>query len=177
MKKLATDQKASRSSALDLFGSGPDLLLRALSQCPQKMWLARLTGRRLSIHERIVRLADTEAQNYVLCRQFICAPRSVASMYDSAACASRLGYCGQSARDALSLIRRLRGVSHELLCRIPSVIWAHAVEFPRKGAMTLETWLERRARDIPEQAEEIQQIHFVWRMNNPSRRRSPVVNP
>lgn len=171
---MLNSKQWSRSSALERFGSGPAVLQEALRKCPQRMWLYRRAPGSSSIHERIVLLADIEAQNYVLCRQFICAPRIAMTMYDPVTAVKKLCYWKQSARKALALIVRLREASHRLLSSLPSPVWAHSIDFSYEGTVTLETWLERQARYTEEQAEQIRETYVTWLSNNPPLRRAVV---
>jgi hypothetical protein len=167
---LHQGQNYARPRALELFGNGPVLLRETLRRCPQRMWLFRPTPRTFSIHEQILNLADIEAQNYVLCRHFICAPRSLALTYDLARGFRKLGYANQSARDALILTVRLRMATYQLLCKIPTFLWSHTIKISGEGAMTLETWLGRRAEQIPDQIEKIEQTRREWINRSPRRR-------
>lgn len=165
---------------LEAFGRGPMLLSEALSRCPKKMWLYRPAQDRWSIHEIILHLADSEAESYVRCRQFIAQPGSAAMVYDASAWASTLGYFHQSTREALGLIVRLRRMTYQILRYIPDVVWEHTAHHPQKGTLTLEAWLELQARHIPHHVEQIRQNHSAWLKTHRQRKsatRSAVVLP
>ena len=76
-------QPQGRQKKLEAFGRGPNFLSEALRKCPKKMWLYRPVTGRWSIHEIILHLADSEAEAYVRCRQFIAQPGSPALVYRS----------------------------------------------------------------------------------------------
>lgn len=160
----------SRTKALDEFGRGPALLAEALRKCPRKMWLYRPSQDRWSIHEIILHLADSEAEGYIRCRQFIAEPGSAAQVYDAATWASSLGYFHQSTKEALGLITRLRRMTHRILRYIPEAVWSHSVRHPKKGMLTLDEWLEIQVGHIPHHVEQILQNHVLWFQTHPPRK-------
>ncbi|HEV2489431.1 MAG TPA: DinB family protein [Candidatus Acidoferrales bacterium] len=163
-------QRDGRAKGLEAFGRGPAILAEALRKCPRKMWLYRPAQNLWSIHEIILHLADSEAEGYIRCRQFIAEPGSAAQVYDAATWASSLGYFHQSTKEALGLITRLRRMTHRILLYIPEPVWSHSVRHPKKGALTLDEWLEIQARHIPHHVEQIQQSHVAWAQTHPPRK-------
>lgn len=170
--QISENREFARNKALELFGRGPALLSQALKSCPRKMWLFRSPSIRSSIHDVVLRLADSEAQVYVQCRQFISEPGSEVSMYDATAGASTLGYFHQSTKDGLSLIVRLRSTTYKLLCSIPDSVWTHTARDARYGVLSLEGWLSIQARYIPRQIELIQLAYADWARTARYRRRA-----
>lgn len=160
----------SRETALDKFGHGPASLAEALRKCPRKMWLYRPSQDRWSIHEIILHLADSEAEGYIRCRQFIAEPGSAAQVYDAATWASSLGYFHQSTKEALGLITRLRRMTHRILRYIPETVWLHSVQHPKKGTLTLDEWLEVQVGHIPHHIQQILQNHVLWSQSHPQRK-------
>lgn len=160
----------SRAQLMEVFGRGPVLLAEALRRCPRKMWLYRPSHDRWSIHEIILHLADSEAEGYIRCRQFIAEPGTAAQVYDAATWASSLGYFHQSTREALGLIMRLRRMTHRILLYIPETVWLHSVGHPKKGMLTLGEWLGLQARHIPHHIEQIRQNHVLWAQTHPPRK-------
>lgn len=165
-------QPQGRQQALETFGRGPIFLSEALSRCPKKMWLYRPSPDRWSIHEIILHLADSEAESYVRCRQFIAEPGLDAAAYDAAAWANTLGYFHQSTREALGLIVRLRRMTYQILRYVPDAVWEHTAHHPEKGTLTLDRWLELQARHIPHHVEQIRQNHAAWARTH--RQRKPA---
>ncbi|MHB8485203.1 MAG: DinB family protein [Candidatus Acidiferrales bacterium] len=160
---ISTSRAAQeRQRALGLFGRGPDLLSEGLRDCPKRMWLYRPAHDRWSIHEIILHLADSEAESYVLCRQFIAEPRSVVFTHDPFRWVSTLGYFHQSTKEALGLFVCLRRMTCRVLRYIPDPVWAHAALHPRKGIMTLEKWLEVETQHITYHVEQIHQNYAEW---------------
>jgi len=166
-------QPDRRQKKLEAFGRGPSLLSEALQKCPKKMWLYRPATDRWSIHEIILHLADSEAEAYVRCRQFIAQPGSPALVYDASLWASSLGYFHQSTREALSLITRLRKMTFQILRYIPDTVWAHTAQHPKKGTMTLDGWLDLQLSHIPHHIEQIHENHAAWAKTH--RQRKPAV--
>ncbi|MHB8410831.1 MAG: DinB family protein [Candidatus Acidiferrales bacterium] len=166
-------QPEGRRKQLEAFGRGPGLLSEALRKCPKKMWLYRPAADRWSIHEIILHLADSEAEAYVRCRQFIAQPGSPALVYDASLWASSLGYFHQSTREALSLITRLRKMTYQILRYIPDTVWAHTAQHPKKGTMTLDGWLDLQLSHIPHHIEQIHENHAEWAKTH--RQRKPAV--
>lgn len=160
--QASDNRELPRQRVLQLFARGPELLTEALHCCPRRMWLFRSESSRWSIHDIILLLADTEAQIYVECRQFVAEPGSHVSMYDAVSGASALGYFHQGTKDALKLLARLRMASYKFLCCIPNSVWTHTVRDGRHGIISLETWLNFQARYIPRQIEQIQQTYADW---------------
>ncbi|MGB7024682.1 MAG: DinB family protein [Candidatus Acidiferrales bacterium] len=166
-------QPQGRQEKLEAFGRGPAFLSEALRKCPKKMWLYRPSTDRWSIHEIILHLADSEAEAYIRCRQFIAQPGSPALVYHASLWASSLGYFHQSTREALSLITRLRKMTHQILCYIPEPVWSHTAQHPKKGIMTLDGWLDTQLSHIPHHIEQIQENHVAWAKTH--RQRKPAV--
>ncbi|HKW89873.1 MAG TPA: DinB family protein [Candidatus Acidoferrales bacterium] len=160
----------TRAKGLEVFGRGPALLTEVLRKCPRKMWLYRPSHDRWSIHEIILHLADSEAEGYIRCRQFIAEPGSAAQAYDAATWASSLGYFHQSTKEALGLILRLRRMTHRILLYIPEQVWSHSVRHPKKGALSLDEWLQIQAKHIPHHIEQIKQNHILWAQTHPPRK-------
>lgn len=160
----------SRAQRLKAFGQGPAYLAEALQDCPRKMWLYRPSHDRWSIHEIILHLADSEAEAYIRCRQFIAEPGSEAQVYDAATWASSLGYFHQSTKEALGLITRLRRMTHRILIYIPEHVWSHSVRHPEKGFLTLDEWLGIQAQHIPHHTEQIRLNHLLWAQTHPQRK-------
>lgn len=166
-------QAQGRQKKLEAFGRGPVFLSEALRKCPKKMWLYRPATGRWSIHEIILHLADSEAEAYIRCRQFIAQPGSPALIYHASMWADSLGYFHQSTREALSLITRLRKMTHQILCYIPEPVWAHTAQHPKKGILTLDGWLDTQISHIPHHIEQIQENHAAWAKTH--RQRKPAV--
>lgn len=165
-------QAKTRQQMVELFGRGPVLLNDTLRRCPKKMWLYRPAQSRWSIHEIILHLADSEAYGYICCRQFIAEPGSGIAEYDASAWAASLGYFHQSTREALSLVARLRHMTHQILRFVPDSVWAHTMLVPKKGTMTLDRWLELQANHIPHHIEQIGRNWDDWAKTH--RQRKPA---
>jgi hypothetical protein len=165
-------QGQTRQQMVELFGRGPALLSDTLRRCPKKMWLYRPTPYRWSIHEIILHLADSEAYGYVCCRQFIAEPGSGIAEYDASAWAGSLGYFHQSTREALSLITRLRHMTHQILRFVPESVWAHTTQVPQKGIITLDRWVEIQSNHIPHHIEQIERNWDDWSKTH--RQRKPA---
>lgn len=159
-----------RRRMLESFGRGPTLLSAALRQFPKKMWLHKPSAERWSIHEIILHLADSEAGSYVRCRHLIAEPGAAIAKFDAGRWAGTLGYFHQSTREALEITRRLRKMTHHLLVAVPEPVWLHAVEYPGHGEMSLEHWVERQERHIPQHVDQMIQNYATWLKGHPPRK-------
>jgi hypothetical protein len=159
-----------RRPILESFGRAPALLLTALSQLPKKMWLYKPSHDRWSIHEIILHLADSEASSYVRCRHLIAEPERLAAEFDPGRWAGSLGYFHQSTREALEVIRRLRKMTYQLLVAIPEPVWSHTVEHPEDGSISLEGWVERQERHIPQHIDQMRENYESWLKTHPPRK-------
>jgi hypothetical protein len=159
-----------RRGTLESFGRAPALLSAALRQFPKKMWLYKPSAERWSIHEIILHLADSEASSYVRCRHLIAEPGVPGAKFDAARWARTLGYFHQSTREALEIIRRLRQMTHQLLCAVPEPVWLHTVEQPGHGEISLELWVERQERHIPRHVEQMIRNYETWLKDHPPRK-------
>jgi hypothetical protein len=161
-KVVLETQSELRQRTLELFRCGPELLAETLRHCPKKMWLYRPAGNRWSIHEIILHLADSEAEAYVHCRQFIAEPVSSVSSHGLARWAEKVGYIHQSSSEALGLIVRLRRMTHRVLRYVPDDVWQHAVHHHRQGMVTLESWLNAQVHHITHHILQIHQNYAEW---------------
>jgi len=159
-----------RRKMLESFGRAPALLSGVLRQLPKKMWLYKPSPERWSIHEIILHLADSEASSYVRCRHLIAEPGLAVVEFDPARWAGNLGYFHQSTREALEVIRRLRKMTYQLLVSIPESVWLHTAEFPKEGAISLESWIERQERHIPHHTEQMTSNYGAWIGTHPPRK-------
>lgn len=169
---MLISQVRTRQQIVELFGQGPTLLSDTLRRCPKKMWLYRPAPPQWSIHEIILHLADSEAYGYICCRQFIAEPGSGIAEYDASAWAASLGYFHQSTREALSMVARLRHMTHQILRFVPGSVWAHTMLVPKKGTITLDRWLELQAHHIPHHIEQIERNWDDWAKTH--RQRKPA---
>lgn len=162
-----------RLALLDSYADGPGSLTRTLRQIPRRMWHSRpLPGRR-STHEIILTLADWETDCYVRCRQFAANPAEAgASMFAGTPTleVEHAGSWNQSTREALDVIRLVRKMTLHILKSSPGNIWAHTVQHPVHGALTLESWLQIQEQRIPIHIEQIKQNYKAWVAKNPPRR-------
>jgi hypothetical protein len=163
-------QPEGRQKRLEAFGRGPALLSEALRKYPKKMWLYRPATDRWSIHEIILHLADSEAEGYVRCRQFIAQPGSPLLVYNASTWASSLGYFHQSTREALGLITRLRKMTYQILQYIPDPVWANTAQHPKQGTIALGEWLDIQSGHIPHHIEQIRGNYAAWLKTHRQRR-------
>lgn len=159
-----------RRKMLESFGRAPALLSAILRQLPKKMWLYKPSPQGWSIHEIILHLADTEASSYMRCRHLIAEPGLAVAQFDPALWAGNLGYFHQSTREALEIIRRLRKMTYQLLVSVPEPVWSHTVEYPKEGAISLESWIERQERHIPHHMEQMTLNYAAWLGTHPPRK-------
>jgi DinB superfamily len=172
---VARMTRDERRKMLESFGRAPALLSAILRQLPKKMWLYKPAPERWSIHEIILHLADSEASSYVRCRHLIAEPGVEMVEFDPARWAGNLGYFHQSTREALEIIRRLRKMTYQLLVAVPEPVWSHTVEYPKEGAINLESWIERQERHIPHHMEQMRENYAIWIGTHPPRK--PATRP
>jgi hypothetical protein len=159
-----------RRKTLESFGRSPALLSTALREFPRKMWLYKPHTDRWSIHEIILHLADSEASAYILCRHFIAEPGIAPVEFDAERWAHSLGYCQQSTREALEIIRRLRRMTYQLLVTLPVPIWSHTIVHSKSGEIALEKWMELQEKHIPHHLTQMRQNYHLWLQSHPPRK-------
>lgn len=155
-----------RHQMLDSYGRAYDVLAEAISQFPREMWQFKPSPRDFSIHEVIVHIADSEANSYVRCRRCIAEPGESVMAYNEVAWASALGYHDQSTDDALDLFRSLRAMTFRLVKTVPDAVWAHTIQHPENGRMTLDDWLRVYAAHVPDHIQQMRDIHAAWQAAN-----------
>lgn len=161
-----------RREMLESFSRGPALLIATVRRFPKKMWLYKPSADRWSIHETILHLADSEASSYIQCRSYIAEPGLSVYRFDAARWARSLGYFHQSTREALEIIRRLRQMTHRLLVALPDEVWAHTIDRPGEGSMSLEKWVERQEIHLRKHLGQMRTNYEVWSALNPPRKGS-----
>src|SRR5271168_5302316 len=102
------------------------------------------------------------ASSHMRCRHLIAEPDVAVAEFDPALWAGHLGYFHQSTREAIEIIRRLRKMTYQLLAAVPEPVWSHMVEYPKEGAISLESWIERQERHIPHHMEQMTQNYGTW---------------
>jgi uncharacterized damage-inducible protein DinB len=164
-----------RPEKLESFGRAPDALFNALRQFPKKMWLFEPAPSRWSIHKTILHLADTEVSTYMCCRRYIVEQGSLDSQFDSARWAETLGYCHQSTREALEIIRRLRKTMYRLLITLQEAARVVTAESPGEGVMSLDDWLEHHECHILHHIGQMRQNYEIWLRTQPPRKPASVL--
>jgi hypothetical protein len=160
----------SRRKTLDSFSYAPTALCIAMREFPRRMWFFKPAPGRRSIHEMILHLADSEAVDYVFCRQIIATGCSsgtpnVEPWMDT------LGYFHQGTREALRIIHSLRAATSKLLQTVPETCWLIVANHPVYGELTFEEWLSRQERHIPDHIQQMQENYAIWQRQNPPRKR------
>jgi hypothetical protein len=158
---------------LESFSRAPYYLLTALRQFPKKMWLFEPTPDRWSIHKTILHLADSEASAYICCRRYIAEHGSLDLRFDSARWAETLGYCHQSTREALEIIRRLRKATYGLLVTFQEGAKANGRGEVPTGEVSLDDWLEHHERHIVRHIVQMRQNYDFWRSHTPRKPAPP----
>ena len=151
------------------FGRAPYLLLAALKQFPKRMWLFEPAPNRWSIHKTILHLADSEASAYICCRRYIAERGSLDLRFDSARWAETLGYCHQSTREALEIVRRLRKATHGLLVTLQQGAKSNGPEESSGSELSLDDWLEHHQRHILHHIVQMTHSYEIWRRTHPPR--------
>jgi DinB superfamily len=155
---------------LESFGRAPFFLIAALRQFPKKMWLFEPGPGRWSIHKTILHLADTEASTYLCCRRYIAEQGSLGLQIDSGRWAESLGYCHQSTRDALEIIRRLRKATFNLLFTLQQAPKTTTLEHHRDHGLSLDEWLEHLHRHLLRHILQMRKNYELWLRTHPPRK-------
>jgi hypothetical protein len=163
-----------RPEKLDSFGRTPVILLAALRQFPKKMWLYEPSPDHWSIHKTILHLADAEANAYICCRRHIAEQGRLDSQFESARWRETLGYCDQSTREALEIIRRLRKMTYRLLIALQESARVITAEEPVEGTMSLDAWLELHEGHFIHLMGQMQQNYEIWLRTHPRRKSAPA---
>ena len=147
---------------LESFGNGAAVLCGALRRFPRRMWVHKPSPNRLSIHETVWHLADSEVVEYVNCRRFIAEPSSPPLGIDTFAWACGHRYFYQDIKEAVRIIRLLRNVVFCSLRALSPAVWSSTAEVPIYGRVSLDEWLEMRKRYFAEQLKRMEEIHSEW---------------
>lgn len=153
----------SRQEKIESYGRAYMTLVEALEKFPREMWQFKPSPDDWSVHELVVHIADSEANSYGRGRKAIVEPGSTVMAYDEAQWAKTLNYHERSADDALELFKWLRGTTYQLLCTLPESVWAHTIEHPENGTMTLDDWLDVYERHVPEHIAQMEYSLAVWK--------------
>jgi hypothetical protein len=161
---------SSRRKTLDSFSYAPTALCIAMRDFPRRMWFFKPAPGRRSIHEMILHLADTEAVDYVFCRQII-ATGCASGTPNVEPWMDTLGYFHQGTREALKIIHSLRAATSKLLQTVPEACWLILANHPVYGEITFEEWLTRQERHIPDHIQQMRENYSTWLGHNPPRKR------
>ena len=153
---------SDRQSKIETYGAAYEELTAALQRYPREMWPYRSVIEQWTVHEIVVHIADSEANSFVRLRRLIAEPGLAVMAYDENAWARLLGYSSQSPDDALQLFRWLRHNSFQLLQGLPESTWAHSIQHPENGRMTMDDWLEIYARHVSDHVAQMERIHAEW---------------
>ena len=154
-----------RQHKLAIYGDAYDQLMDALEKFPEAMWDFKPGPERWSIREIILHITDSEANSYIRCRRAIAEPGATVMAYDEDQWARGLGYADQDPQAALALFKHLRGMTYDLVKRLPDAVWANTIDHPENGVMTLDDWLGVYANHVPEHIAQIQATHDAWRVD------------
>jgi hypothetical protein len=153
---------AARADKVESYGAAYEELTTALAEFPLESWRHRAPFDPWTIHEIVVHITDSEANSYVRCRRAIAEPGSDVMAYDENGWAAALDYASQSAEDALALFRLLRGNTYRLIRSLPESVWAHTIDHPENGIMTLDDWLDVYEGHVRDHVEQMRRIHAHW---------------
>lgn len=159
--------RAEIDEKIEQYGRGFHLLTAALAEVPREAWSFRPAPDEWSVHEIIVHMADSESMSALRARKLIAEPGSTLMGYDEAKWADALVYRGQSADDALEIIRLARQSTYELLKRQPDEVFNHFVIHPEypDAPYAFEQWLDIYAGHIPDHIDQIKRSYRAWKDN------------
>src|SRR5688572_555732 len=151
-----------RREKIEAYGQAHTQLVEALQRSPPEMWTFRPAPEDWTIHEIVVHIADSEANSYIRCRRCIAEPGKAVMAYNEIQWAQALHYMDQSVDEALQLFKWLRLKSYRLIQSLPESVWAHTIEHPEIGTMTLEDWLNVYERHVPEHITQMERNYTAW---------------
>jgi hypothetical protein len=157
----------TRQEKIESYGKAYEMLVTALEQFPQEMWQFKADAEDWSIHELIIHIADSEANSFGRGRKAIVEPGSTVMAYDEGQWAKTLRYHEQSTADALELFKWLRHNTYQLIRHLPDSVWAHTIEHPENGTMTLADWLDVYERHVPEHIAQMRRVFEAWKRPSP----------
>jgi hypothetical protein len=167
---VSVSAPTSRRKTLDSFSYAPTALCIAMREFPRRMWFFKPAPGRRSIHEMILHMADSEAVDYVFCRQII-ATGCASGTPNVEPWMDTLGYFHQGTREALKIIHSLRAATSKLLHTVPEPCWLVVAHHPVYGEITFEEWLSRKERQIPGHIQQMRENCAAWLQKNPPRKR------
>jgi hypothetical protein len=152
-----------RNEKIEQYGRGFDLLTAALAEVPRVAWAFKPAPTEWSVHEIIVHMADSESMAALRVRKLIVEPGSTLMAYEEAKWADALNYLGQSADDALQVIKMARQTTYNLLKTLPDEVFSHSVTHPEYSELyTFDKWLNIYSRHIPDHVEQLKNAYRVW---------------
>lgn len=155
-------QAQSRTQKIEAYGKAHEALLEALEDFPKEMWTWKTSPEVWSIHDNIVHIADSEANSFIRCRRLIAEPGEAVTSYDENGWMRALNYGEQSAEDAIELFKWLRGNTYKLIKSLPEETWAHTIQHPENGTMTMDDWLHVYERHVPEHISQMRERYRQW---------------
>lgn len=157
-----TDVQTDRQRLLQTYAGAYDELRAALQRFPRAMWQYRPAPDRWTIHEIVLHITDSEANSFVRGRRLIAEPGSTVMAYDEWQWARALDYHSQSPDVAVELFRWLRAASYLLIAHQPEPVWAHTIDHPENGTMTMDDWLETYARHVTDHVAQMEAVFADW---------------
>jgi hypothetical protein len=153
-----------RNQKIEQYGRGYDLLTAALAVIPREAWQFKPSPTEWSVHEIIVHMADSESMSALRARKLIVEPGSMLMGYEEAKWADALDYLGQSAEDALQVIKYARQTTYDLLKTLPDEVFTHSVKHQEYDEpYTFEKWLTIYARHIPDHIAQLKRSYEAWK--------------
>jgi hypothetical protein len=67
-------------------------------------------------------------------------------------------------------------MTYQLLVAVPEPVWSSTVEYPKEGAISLESWIERQERHIPHHMEQMRMNYAAWIDTHPPRKPATRAN-
>lgn len=157
-----------RQAKIDKYGAVYAHFGAALGRFPREMWRYRSQVEQWTIHEIVVHIADSEANSFVRLRRLIAEPGRAVMAHDENAWAHLLNYESQNPDDALQLFRWLRHNRHVFILCLPEAAWAHTLQHPENGLMSMDDWLEVYARHVSDHVAQLDRILAEWQARQPA---------
>lgn len=154
--------KDERDNLIEAYGDGYAVLKEVLKNIPRKIWESHFPEIPWSIHETIIHIANSEIIGYLELLTLLTEPGKTIAVYNQKDWAEKLGYDGQSVEDALELFQLLRVQNFRRLVSLPETAWDNSVKLPDGKTLTVEDWLARYTRHIPDHIRQIREIYETW---------------
>lgn len=155
---------ATRDAFLRRYAAGPAQLRRAWEEVPAEARAWRPGPDRWSAHQVVVHCADSETYAATRIRLLLADPEPLIVGYDENAWARCFDYHSADPAHALALVELVRGVTLELLSRLPDRAWGRSGRHTHSGPYGTDDWLRIYAEHLEVHAAQIGRTLAAWQV-------------